>query len=146
MVGWAASPRRATLPHTNWSNGSLSKMALMNGDLVACVPHTSHFTRSLPWRVVSGLLSFCTSDLGLTVTLDLAIPVFLVQPAQDFLHSVAAKRSAHGGACRVKERMREGDIERRFSNSSLDLSCAPMGTPCCSTVQQKMTWLYQENW
>ena len=39
VVGWAASPRRATLPHTNCSNGSLSKIALMKGDLVACMPH-----------------------------------------------------------------------------------------------------------
>ena len=49
VVGWAASPRRATLPHTNCSNGSLSKMALMNGDLVAC---TSDTTTDLPFSLL----------------------------------------------------------------------------------------------
>jgi len=36
VVGWAASPSKATLPQTNWSRGSLSKIALMKGDSVAC--------------------------------------------------------------------------------------------------------------
>ena len=36
VVGWAASPSKATRPHTNWSRGSLSKIALMKGDSVAC--------------------------------------------------------------------------------------------------------------